>query len=443
MRLYLGLVARWRLLAFASGEPAKVTGSIMRILMLTPFVPASTAVNAGVLVMYWRVASLAARHRITLVTFRRPGDSEAIASLETQGVEVYAVDWRQPSDWRRWLRRSRLATAWLRGRRPLRVLEFSDHRMQLLVDRLLARQPFDVMHVESAFMAPVAGYRFPHRIPSLLIEHEVALVPASENRVRSGNIVKHALYRAEWRRWRRYELTTWPRFQRIQAVTPQDAQVIRRGAPAVADRVRVNPVGIDLPTLPSQRHEDPNTVVFVGSFAHQPNVDAALWLGNDIMPVLRTVHKGVRLFIVGADPPAGVRGLACEDTDVTGRVPCVEPYLERAAVVVAPIRTGGGMRIKVLQAMAHGKAVVTTPLGAEGLAVEGIEPSLLMSQTSEGLAHSIGHLLADEDKRLELGRRARQFVAAHHAWSAHMQRLEQTYDEIAPAGSPAGVYPFR
>jgi glycosyltransferase involved in cell wall biosynthesis len=168
----------------------------------------------------------------------------------------------------------------------------------------------------------------------------------------------------------------------------------------------------------------------VGAFEHPPNIDAALWLGNDIMPILRRLRPGVRLTIVGSYPPKSVRTLASQDVTVAGPVPIIRPYLEQAAVVLAPMRTGGGMRVKVLQAMSLGKAVVTTPLGAAGLAGPREQLPLAIGESAEEIATATVRLLSASDERIVLGRRARTFVREHHSWSAHQRRLEAIYAEL-------------
>jgi glycosyltransferase involved in cell wall biosynthesis len=222
----------------------------------------------------------------------------------------------------------------------------------------------------------------------------------------------------------------WPRFDRIQVFTEHDAATIRASTPTLAGRVRVNPFGIELSPLADPVHEDARSIVFNGSFAHPPNVDAALWLGHEIMPLLRVRRPGVRLSLVGDNPPQAVRGLGCEDITVTGQVPTVEPYLERAAVVLAPIRLGGGMRRKVLQGMALGKAVVTTPIGAEGLAVKGCLPPLIVARNAEEIADAVVRLLDDANARHALGHRAHTFVAHYHSWTRYEQRLDALYAEL-------------
>jgi glycosyltransferase involved in cell wall biosynthesis len=211
--------------------------------------------------------------------------------------------------------------------------------------------------------------------------------------------------------------------------------MIQTMAPELAGRVRINPFGIDVPSESDHTREEPGTVVFVGGFGHRPNVDAALWLGLEIMPLLRALQPGVRLIIVGDNPTKAIQSLASEDIIVTGRVSAVEPFLERAAVVLAPLRAGGGMRVKVLQAMALGKAVVTTSVGAEGLEIAGCELPLSIAIDTEEFARATTILLRSDEMRRAMGRRARAYVMQHFSWSAYGRRMEEMYTELQPMGS--------
>ncbi len=145
------------------------------------------------------------------------------------------------------------------------------------------------------------------------------------------------------------------------------------------------------------------------------------------MPRLRQLRPGVRLNIVGIYPPAEVLALGGPDIVVTGPVPEIEPWLERAAVVLAPLRIGGGMRMKVLHAMAMGKAVVTTPRGAEGLEIDGQHPPLVVAEDADAVATAVAALLADAEQRRRLGADAREFVLEHFSPEAHVRRLEGIY----------------
>jgi glycosyltransferase involved in cell wall biosynthesis len=398
----------------------------MKILMVTSLLPYPGAVGGGSLVMYGQLVGLAARHEVTLATLAGgdPAEKKAIDDLQASGIDVFYF-WRS---WPRsiiWRRRFRDGIGWLRGGRPLRTLQFAESGMQRILDQLLNKRRFDLLQVEDNAMG---NYRYREQIPSVLTEHEVRSPqrPDRDNRSKT-NWVQWVLSEAEQRRWREYQRKVWRRFSRIQVFTPSDATVVRTMAPELSDRVRVNPFGIDIPAVADHSREESGTVLFVGGFGHPPNVDAALWLGGEIMPLLRSQLPGIRLTIVGNSPPGAVRALARDDIIVTGRVPAVEPYLEQAAVVLAPLRTGGGMRVKVLQAMALGKAVVTTPLGAEGLADTRERLPLAIGETAGEIAVATTALLASPEYRRALGSRARAFVEEHHSWSAYGQRLEAIY----------------
>jgi glycosyltransferase involved in cell wall biosynthesis len=321
----------------------------MRVLGVTFLLPHSKAHSGAGLVMHGQYAALGARHDLTLVTFAvtEPEEKAALARLRQSGIKVHVVGETMPA-WairlkRRWQRR---VAGWVRPESSLGDLGFVDLRMQNLLDRLLSQGSFDLLQVESVGFG---NYQYRTQIPSVLIEHQAASSEPGQDGDQS-------------------RVPTWQQFDRIQVFTQRDASAIRRLAPELADRVRVNPFGVDLVAEADHNREESNLITFVGGFHHAPNVDAALWLGLEIMPILRKIGANAFLEIVGNDPPAAVRALASSDIKVTGRVPDIMPYLERAAVVLAPVRLGGGMRVKVLQAMAMGKAVVTTPLGAEGLA---------------------------------------------------------------------------
>jgi glycosyltransferase involved in cell wall biosynthesis len=448
----------------------------MRILALTPLLPDREAANAGAVVMYHHLAATAERHEVTLATLAGPDpwDMSALKRLQTLGIAVHAV-WRSPPSAlvRAWSAVTGLAVvpdaaAWaapdavigprativlpersltrqlerrwgqlrnrLLDRHPFLAVQLWEPRMQDLLDRLLTAHSFDLIQVEDGAMG---SYRYETRAPRALIELEVrngSLFPAPS---RAGRL-REAMAEAERRRWERFQPAVWRTFDRIQVFTARDAGVVAKLAPEVLDRVRINPFAVELPNRAAAGKEEANMLVFVGGFLHPPNVDAALWLAEEIMPRIRARQLGARLTIVGSSPPPRVRALAGEHVEVTGRVPRVEPYLERAAVVLAPVRTGGGMRLKVLQAMALGKAVVTTPLGAEGLDAPASEGALVLAPDAEAIAGATIELLRSDDARRALGERARAFVAEHHSWHVYGRRLERMFAELSEGHARGG-----
>jgi glycosyltransferase involved in cell wall biosynthesis len=382
----------------------------MRILMAAPLLPHPAATAGGALVILGELEALARRHDVTLVSFAgaSPADREGLETLRQLAVTVHYV-WRGPAHGLAVLRRrARLAVRWAAGGDPLRALKFQDPAMQAALDEAARGSRFDLVHVEDSAMGQ---YRYPPDVPSVLTDQDVR---ASDEG-------------PEARRWRAYQRTVWRRFDRLQVYTERDAAGLRRLAPDLADRVRVNPFGVELGPATDSTVERDGELVFVGGFHHAPNVDAACWFVRDIFPLVQAQCESAHLTIVGADPPRAVRGLASERVTVTEFVPDVAPFLQRAAVVVAPLRRGSGMRVKLLQALARGKAVVTTPLGAEGLAPDA---PLRVASSAPDIAAAVITLLKDRVARHSLGHEARAFVAAHHSWSGFADRLAAIYREL-------------
>lgn len=403
----------------------------LKVLMVTPMPPRTQAPGAIPLVLHAQLTGLINRHHdVTLLTVvgQERSEREAVETLRASGIEVHAVPLMVASGIPRWQRRWRLATDWLTGRYPWRSAWFRAPAIQEHLDRILAEQQFDVIQVEDNSMGM---YEYGTCVPTVLTEHEVRRPrPIDWRGCTRQNWLKWLLGEIDWRRWERYQPAVWRRFDRIQVFTTRDADAVHEVAPDVADRVRVNPYGVEVPEPSPPEAEEEGTVLFVGNFTHEPNVDAALWLGREIMPRLRRLRSTLRLFVVGPHPPKSVQALAGDDVIVTDRVPDVEPFVARAAVVLAPIRIGGGMRMKVLHAMALGKAVVTTPRGVEGLTEGGRRPPLVIAEDVDEIACETAVLLQSAAARRDLGRRARAFVAQHHSPAAYARRLKTVYAEL-------------
>jgi glycosyltransferase involved in cell wall biosynthesis len=395
--------------------------------MATSFLPNPRASFGSATVMDGQLRTLQERHEVVLVSFigADPTDAEAVAEIRRRGIEAHVVHRSVSAGLRAVARRGRLALHWLNGRDPLRAHAFNYRAIQDVLDSL-ATSRFDRVQVEDIGMGL---YTYPRGVPAVLTEHEVRA--ASDEQPGEGRgLLFSAVAREEHRRWRTFQKRVWSCFDRVQVFSERDGEAIVRLAPNLRGRVRVNPFGIDVPPIRDAR-QDENGVLFVGGFRHTPNVDAALWLGRQIMPLLRAEYPAVRLTVVGADPPPEVRALASDRVTVTGRVPSVAPYLDAAAVVVAPVRHGGGVRVKVLQAMAAGKAIVATPLGVSGV-VDGEANSkpIAVAGDAETFAHETAGLLASKERRRELGEQARRFVIEHRSWASYRERLESIYAEL-------------
>jgi polysaccharide biosynthesis protein PslH len=401
----------------------------MRILLVTSMVPDAGGIGAIPKLLAAELEGLSERHEVTLLTTfgEDPGQAEAAARLLESGLDVQALDRRRSrSARRRWWVRAELAMTWLTRRRPWRVV-CGSAGVQPLLDRLLAEREFDVIAVEDN---PMAVLRFPADVPVVFTEHEAIRAPAGQWRAsRPRDRPQAALRARDWRRWDGFLPRAWERFDLLQVFCEADAEAVRLRAPALSERVRVNPYGMVLPPAADPADEIPGTVLFTGTFAHLPNREAAIWLAREIMPAVRSRRPEATLRIVGRTPPREVLELAGPGVEVVTDAPSLDPHLEAAAVVAAPVRSGGGMRMKVLEAIARRKAVVTTGLGAEGFSSFGEELPFVVADDAAGQAEAIASLLADGERRRALGAGAREFALRHHSPAAWAARLERVFAE--------------
>jgi glycosyltransferase involved in cell wall biosynthesis len=410
----------------------------MRVLLVVPVPPAAEGGGAIPVLLQAELLGLRERHEVTLVTAvgDEPGEAEAVRRLAGE-VEVHAADRRRPPPgMKRRRRQLRMASSWARGRWPWRTVWYAAPGVQRILDRLGAERDFDVALIEDSAMSV---FRYPVGVPTVFTHHEV-LRPRPLNW--DPGAPRHwpgwAFGELDFRRWERFQPEAWRRFDLLQVFSRRDADQVAELAPDVAARVRVDPFGLVLPPRADPAREVPGAILFVGAFHHPPNRDAAIWLAREILPAVLVRQPRARLRIVGSGPTPEVRALAGPSVEVVADAPSVIPHLEDAAVVMAPVRTGGGMRMKVLQAMAAGKAVVTTPRGTEGYTGFGEEPPLAVGESEEEIAAATAALLEDDESRRRLGERAREFAERHHSPQAWAARQTQVFEEAIAAREGGG-----
>ena len=382
------------------------------------------------MLLHAQLQALSARHEVTLVAGvgDEPWEGPAARAILGTVAHVHLADRRRPARARqRMRRRLRLAAGWACTSRPWQTFWFATPSVQTVLDSFATGQRFDLACVEDSAMAML---RLPEGVPSLLTDHDVERPRPRLSRP-SRPLPQWAFSELDWRRWDRFQPPAWRRFDRVQVFTELDARTIDDLAPDVSARVRINPFGLVLPDRPDPRLEEPGNVLFIGNFTHPPNRDAATWLAREIMPRVVRAHAGARLRLVGSGVPTELRAPAADWLEVITDVPSVAPYVAAASVCVAPVRLGGGMRLKVLYALASGKAVVTTSRGAEGYARTGEAPPMIVADDAEGIAAAITQLLGDRPRRHELGGLARAFAEELHSAAAWGRRLDAVYEETA------------
>ena len=236
-----------------------------------------------------------------------------------------------------------------------------------------------------------------------------------------------------------YERALCPRARACLVVAEGDARSLRRLVPAA--RVEVLPNGVDLDYFrPAGGAPEPDTLMFSGNMDFPPNVAGVLHFHRHIFPLVKQARPEVRWQIVGANPAPAVAALAADPrVTVTGFVDDVRDYFGRAAVVLSPLVSGGGIKNKVLEAWAMGKAVVATPLGVSGLKVRDGEDAIVTADPREFAAQTV-ELLRQPERAAALGRAWRQTVCDHYSWGAQAARLEALLRDAATLkGAPATV----
>src|SRR5580700_316664 len=274
--------------------------------------------------------------------------------------------------------------------------------------------------------------------PTVLFEHNVEAMIWQRHVSVPQHPLRRAYMRLQWRRMLRFETRECRRFAHVIAVSPIDAEVIRREY-AVASVGHV-PTGVDLEYFSASRPrpQESRELVFIGSMDWMPNDDAIRWFASDVFGRVEERIPGARLLVVGRSPSPRMRALAARNSaiEVTGTVVDVRPYLERAAICVVPLRVGGGTRLKIYEAMAMGVPVVSTAIGAEGLPLRNDE-HLLIADTADDQVSAICALLTDRTRASRLAAAARRHVQEHCSWDVVAERFLSQCPRRAKAREPS------
>ena len=296
-------------------------------------------------------------------------------------------------------------------------------RLGAEIRSIVASERFDVVHVR---LLPMAAYA-PDLggLPRLLELVDSETLGAS--RATSGSV------RANLRRRtaRIVERRAVGSFPILTVVADADAAALRQLSPR--QRVEVIPNGVDAERFQPMPEADvaADTVAFVGAMSFPPNVAAVQWFAGRVLPLIHATRPDVRFVVAGRDPAPSVLALAANSAiTVTGAVADVRPYLAGAAVVLAPMVSGSGIKNKVLEALAMGRPVVATPLGAEGVAAE-TGRDLLIADGPEAFAEAVLRLLADRGSAAAMAGRGRALVERLYTWEACADRYASLYAELA------------
>jgi len=388
--------------------------------------------TGGKIRSYNLLRCLAANHSVTLLSYYgglRDVKYEAAIAKEFPGASTIhtaaleANTFLQVADYLRCLLQSA----------PYAVSKFTRSSVRAAVAAMISKGAFDIAVCD--FLS--ASLNFPDRAntPCVLFQHNVESSLWSRMAKTETNPLKKLSFSVESAKMRRYESKALKKFYHIIAVSEQDRRQMRELDPEA--EISVVPTGVDITAFPvaASSSADPPRIVFTGSMDWEPNIDAAVHFCRDIWPRILKEFPQAIFQIVGRNPHAKVQRLASSSIQVIGTVPSVAPYLACATVVVVPLRIGGGTRLKIFEALATGKAMVSTSIGAEGLDVQSGR-DLILADAPDAFAEAVLLLLRESSLRRRYEESATR-LAAQYDWSRVSARfvevLQTTIQNAAQA----------
>ncbi|MDE0087045.1 MAG: TIGR03087 family PEP-CTERM/XrtA system glycosyltransferase [Candidatus Poribacteria bacterium] len=382
------------------------------------------------------IKQLSKRHDVTLVFF-----AESDADIE--GIE-HLTTFCERVEWVRFRRSFATINTAIHclSRLPLQVHYWYSPQMQRKINQLLAEENFELIHAQLFRMGQYVTHA---KETTKVLDLCDSLALNLSRRAELDCTPKRFLVKLEEKRVRRYEVEITKAFDCGTVVANFDRDYLLNQDDTL--NLSVVPMGVDLkyfyrhevngngdnetdrliPNVPENRAKN---LLFTGTMNYFPNSDAVIYFCNSIFPLIQKRHPDATFFIVGNHPTEQVRKLASQKgVVVTGYVPDIRPYFEKASVFVAPLRAGSGIQTKNLEAMAMGTPIVTTSIGAMGMEAEA-EKELLIADKPEIFAERVIHLIENPDIRENLADAGRKRVEASYDWPVLVERLEQVYAQI-------------
>src|SRR5579884_3869591 len=379
----------------------------MRILVVSPYMP--SPMSGASTRSYYLLKALASQHSISLVTIGHSAGSvmpSDISLLEHLAHPVQVIV--PPELSKRW---QQLLTVGC-GKSYVLKSHFLV-KMQEALDALVAREHYDAVFYESALMA---DYRLPEGVKIIIDQHNI------EHELRLRTYEHEKAWVRKWYNWleghliKPIEIERCRRAAIVLVPSERERLVLKRLQPSGIIEVVPNGVDIEAFQKSSSIQEVLGRIIFTGSMDYYPNVHAVLFFAQKVWPLIRAQIPTATWHIVGKNPLPEVQRLAeLAGITVTGSVPNMHPYLAEAEVAIAPLLIGGGTRLKILEALAMQKAVVSTSLGCEGLSVMSGK-HLIVADEPEAFAGEVVALLNNPERRSLLGNAGRALVESEYSW---------------------------
>ncbi len=404
----------------------------MRILMIANYLPYPQN-SGGRSRIYNLLRRVASKHEVSLAAFlESPEDAEGLSHLRQICAQVETTSFQQRS---RLSKIPGLLSFALQGKPPELMLLHSEELVSK-IRQLAATTKFDIVQIESVMGLYLDALPKTGHLKSIEMFQNIT----SQQYERVSSVEQH--WPKKLRMWlNSVAMGSWePRyankFDRCTTVSEADRQLLLSANPNLT--VDVIPNGVDLQKFRPLPPENTSTsLLFIGNLGYPPCSDAALYFCQEIFPHIQQQAETVEFWIVGRDPLPEVRALNSQFVHVTGAVEDVVPYYRQSAVCLVPLRAGGGTRLKILEAMALGRPVVSTTIGCEGLEVIAGE-HLLIADTPKQFAEQTLRLLRDRQLAQALAANGRRLVETRYGWDQIAEKLAGIYAELAVSSETIG-----
>jgi glycosyltransferase involved in cell wall biosynthesis len=382
--------------------------------------------------MHGLMTQLARRHELTAVMLV---DDEFDADECRRSMQAYCreVVMVPNPNGRKGLTKRLLQLRSVASTRSFERLRVTLPALQQTLHRLLRAKRFDVVNLEFPYLGHYDLRKAPpgERHPPLVVDsHEIAYDLARQFARAGGNLGRRLYAGANWRKLRREELETYRDADGVCVCSAADERRLLVQVPGVRTTIIPNAADVEYyQPRPTDPPPDGRTVVYFGLLSTVPNIDGVVHFVENIWPRIAELDPEARCKIIGGRPPPSLLALAGPRIELTGFVSDLRPHLAAAAAVVVPLRLGGGTRLKIVEAMAMGKAIVSTSLGTEGIeAVPGRD--ILVEDQPAAFADAVHRLLAEPGLAARIGQSARQLVVGRYSWSEAARALERFYRRI-------------
>jgi glycosyltransferase involved in cell wall biosynthesis len=323
---------------------------------------------------------------------------------------------------------------------PHQMKKHISEKASSYISFLLKNHSFDIVHIEGYYLLQHVPMQ--SEPPILLVEHNIEHLLALQRFMIAATQQEKTYIWSEYIKTLKWERLMWKRATVCIALTNEDKITLERLEPNTD--IRMIPDGSDhlkkidiSATLLSNGFEHSLTsdncpsILFVGNFAYEPNIDAALYLSREIFPLILKDVPDTKLFLAGNAPPPEICSLSSKkQIEVTGRVASLIPFYKHANVVVCPLRIGGGVKVKVLEALSFGKAIVSTPVGAQGLDLSSYK-ALAIADDPTDFAEKVVRLLMQPEERHNQEEEALAYARTLPSWDQVSEAFTRLYEEMA------------